>query len=53
MVAAFKVDPPGEKRTEAVVEVPGTIERPSVKSVFSEVAPVCQRIIQVIQVIHE
>jgi hypothetical protein len=39
MVAAFRVDPPGEKRTEAVVEVPGTIERPSEKSVFGEVAP--------------
>jgi len=41
MVAAFRVDSPGEKRTEAVVEVPGTIERPSEKSVFGEASEYC------------
>ncbi len=39
MVAAFKTDEPGENKTEAVVEAPGTIDRPSEKSVFGAVAP--------------
>jgi hypothetical protein len=39
MVAALRTDPPGENSTEAVVEVPGTIDRPSEKSVFGAVAP--------------
>lgn len=36
---AFRIDPPGENNTVASVDVPGTIERPSEKSVLGAAAP--------------
>jgi hypothetical protein len=39
MLSAFKTDEPGENNTAAVVEDPGTIDKPSEKSVLGAVAP--------------